>query len=246
MSIAFFDVDGTLLPHPSMERRFFWELFRRGEIPAANCLLWTSETLKRSLAGLAKTVQSNKTYLRNISSNLFASPANSADTRRWMPEFFPAAVRRVRWHALHGEKIVLVTGTLAPLAEIVKTALERELLLSGVDTTIHSIATELESSSGRWTGRVIGMPMFGEAKARAIQLFSRSYKTPLTQCTAYGDHALDHWMLASVGHPTVVNPSGTMRRIARSNRWKIENWTACPVESRHIPHVLKWKGEVER
>jgi phosphoserine phosphatase len=176
---------------------------------------------------------------------LFTSLANSV-ARRWMPEFFPAAVRRVRWHALHGEKIALVTGTLAPLAEIVKTALERELLLSGVDAAIYSIATQLESSSGRCTGRVLGVPMFGEEKGRAIQQFSRSHKTPLAQCTAYGDHAMDRWMLAAVGHPTAVNPSRAMFRVARLYRWKIENWTSCPVRSTHIRHLLKWKGEVER
>lgn len=246
MSIAFFDIDGTLLPHPSIERRFFWEFFRRGEIPAVNCLRWSAETFKLGFSGLSETLQSNKMYLRNVSSGLLSSPANFAGSRRWMPEFFPAAVRRVWWHSLRGDKVVLVTGTLAPLAEIVKTALERELLLRGVEAEIFVIATQLESRSGGWTGRALGTPMFGEAKALAIQQFSRVHQAPLTQCTAYGDHHLDRWMLASVGHPVVVNPTTAMRRIAHSNRWQIVNWSSRDPGAPRARQALKWKGEVAR
>ena len=38
---AFFDVDGTLVPEPSLERRFFSGLRRSGAIPAGNYLRWT-------------------------------------------------------------------------------------------------------------------------------------------------------------------------------------------------------------
>jgi len=246
MSIAFFDVDGTLLPHPSIERRFFWEFFRRGKIPAANCLRWSFETFKCGLTGLSNALQSNKTYLRNVSSDLVNSSTNSADSRRWLPQFFPAAVRRIWWHSLHGEKVVLVTGTIAPLAEIVKIALERELLLRGVDTGISIIATDLERNASRWTGRVLGAPMFGEAKALAIQQFSRVHQVPLSQCTAYGDHPLDRWMLASVGKPIVVNPTVAMQRLAHSNRWPILNWSSCFAGTSYIRQALRWKGEAAR
>jgi len=246
MSIAFFDVDGTLLPHPSIERRFFWEFFRRGKIPAANCLRWSFETFEYSLTGVSNAWQSNKTYLRNVSSDLLRSLTNSANTRCWLPQFFAAAVRRIWWHSLHGEKVVLVTGTMAPLAEIVKLALQRELLLRGLDANISVIATELESSAGRWTGRVLGTPMFGKAKALAVQQFSRAHQVPLAQCTAYGDHPLDRWMLASVGKPMAVNPTTAMRRIAHSNRWPILNWSSFFVGTTHIRHALKWKGEAAR
>ena len=48
---AFFDLDGTLVPGPSLEWRFFRELRKNHRIPFINYLRWTSE----SFAVAAKT-----------------------------------------------------------------------------------------------------------------------------------------------------------------------------------------------
>src|SRR6266700_7514027 len=66
---AFFDIDGTLLAKPSLERRFFWELQRRGKIPARNYFAWLAETIRfglRSPRDLRAIVQTNKRYLRGV------------------------------------------------------------------------------------------------------------------------------------------------------------------------------------
>ena len=49
MSIAFFDVDGTLLAKPSLERRFFRTLRWQGKIPVANYLGWITEAIRLGL-----------------------------------------------------------------------------------------------------------------------------------------------------------------------------------------------------
>src|SRR5947208_13652124 len=43
---AFFDLDGTLMPLPSLERRFFRMLRKRHEIPLKNYFLWLGEALQ--------------------------------------------------------------------------------------------------------------------------------------------------------------------------------------------------------
>src|SRR5437879_6068329 len=43
---AFFDLDGTLMPLPSLERRFFRMLRKRHEIPLKNYFLWLGEALR--------------------------------------------------------------------------------------------------------------------------------------------------------------------------------------------------------
>src|SRR5262249_36769982 len=161
MSIAFFDVDGTLLPHPSLEIRFFWRLLRTGKIPVANCLGWTAETANLCTRTLVAAAQSNKTYLRGLSPDILIE-WSSPEGVRWVPELFPSAVQRIWWHALRGDAIALATGTLSHLAHIVKAALERELLWRGIETRIAVIATELVSRDGSWTGDVQGLPTFGE------------------------------------------------------------------------------------
>jgi HAD superfamily hydrolase (TIGR01490 family) len=244
MSIAFFDVDGTLLP-PSLESRFFWNLLRGGKIPAGNCFHWTARMLRLGAAGLAKAVQSNKMYLRGVSTRVI-SEMESQEIRRWVPEFFPAAIQRIWWHALRGDTIVLVTGTLAPLGEIVKSALARELLWRGVEARIPIIATQLAERDGCWTGCILGVAMCGDAKAAAIEQFASSRGVPLAQCFAYGDHALDRPMLEAVGNPFAVNPTSRLRRIAQRNGWQVMLWSPCSGRTATTRHALKWKGEAAR
>ena len=237
---AFFDIDGTLLAKPSLERRFFWELQRRGKIPARNYSHWLAETLRPAktrrggLRGLRATVQTNKSYLRGVRAEIpFAASADQASAliESWLPEFFPAAIQRVWWHALRGDAIVLVSGALAPLAEIVQFALERELLCRGVECKILLIATQLEIADGCWTGGVAGAAILGQEKAFAAKEFARTKNISLARCSAYGDSSLDRWMLAEVGHAFAVNPTWRLRRTARSRSWQILHWTHCAVRT---------------
>jgi HAD superfamily hydrolase (TIGR01490 family) len=244
MSVAFFDVDGTLLPHPSLERRFFWHLFRRGKIPAANYLRWIAQMLRMGATNLKTAAQSNKMYLSLIPASVLSQP--EFRNGRCIPEFFPPAVQRVWWHALRGDRIVLVTGSPAPLAEIVKAALERELLWRGIETQVAVIATRLVTRNGRWSGDVEGVPMFGEAKAAAAKDFANSYGVPPSQCFAYGDQSLDRPMLEAVGNPFVINPSPGLRRVARQKKWHVMTWTPPPQRTANTGQGLQCKGEVAR
>jgi len=188
-------------------------------------------------------------YLRGMPVQAFSAPlANdsgwSADST--LPEFFPAAVQRVWWHALRGDSIVLVSGTLAPLAEIVKFALERELLWRSVETKISVLATQLEICEGHCSGRVAGAAMFGEEKARAARAFASARNISLAQSSAYGDSSLDRRMLASVGHPFAVNPMRRLRRIAKLRGWQMLAWTHCPMRTAGEQRALKLKDEAAR
>jgi len=166
----------------------------------------------------------------------FGGTSGSADhgiapTGSWLPEFFPAAIQRVWWHALRGDAIVLVSGTLAPLAEIVQFALQRELLWRGVECKIFSIATKLNIVDGRCTGSVAGAAIFGEEKAVAVKEFVRAQDISLARCSAYGDSSLDRWMLGAVGHAFAVNPTRRLQRIARSSGWPVLHWTHSVVRT---------------
>jgi HAD superfamily hydrolase (TIGR01490 family) len=228
MSMVFFDIDGTLLPKPSLERRFVRELHWQRKIPGANYFRWLAQFVCLGVHDIFAATHANKMYLRDV-------PAEIAFTRgarerrgfreRCLPELFPAALERACWHAQRGDSIVLVSGTLMPLALIVKLALQRELLWRGVKTQVAVIATQLEICNGRLTGRVVGDAMFGEAKARAIREFSHAANISLEQSSAYGDSSLDRWMLAAVGHPFAVNPTARMQRIARLRGWQTLAWT---------------------
>jgi HAD superfamily hydrolase (TIGR01490 family) len=216
---AFFDIDGTLTAKPSLERRYFCALRREGKFSLRNGIAWLTKAVRLAPNGLTYALQGNKAYLRGLrSSGLRANRAGDD------APFFPEAVECVARHAMNGERIVLVTGTLEFLADAIGQRLRTELLKRNICAEIHVCATRLEEKGDRWTGRIVGQPMFGEAKAIAVWWLAEKWKLNLTECSAYGDSSRDQWMLASVGNPVVVNPDYGLRIAARSQHWKIAAW----------------------
>jgi HAD superfamily phosphoserine phosphatase-like hydrolase len=146
------------------------------------------------------------------------------DPRLPASAFFAQGVERVAWHAREGHAIVLLSGTLEPLAEDAARSLEDELAARGMALTIRVCATRLEEKDGRWTGNVLGEVMRGQAKARVARRLAADECWDLSECFAYGDSASDAWLLAAVGRPAAVNPSGELMRIARTQGWPVLRW----------------------
>jgi HAD superfamily hydrolase (TIGR01490 family) len=232
---AFFDVDGTLVAGRSIELRLFAALRQQGLIPARNYGLWLAHTLRLAPRGVVRQVLSNKIYLRGV----------RVDCRRRFapaPRFFPKALARVAWHVAQRHSIVLVSGTLAPLAHGVAAALAVRLAARGLPAPIGVCATRLEEAEGRWTGRVVGEAMFGEAKAHAIRRIASAEGFDLKGCYAYGDNALDRWMLNAVGHPVAVNPSRDLARVARLHDWPVLTWKKNPHANREDADCVDISG----
>jgi HAD superfamily phosphoserine phosphatase-like hydrolase len=245
---SFFDLDGTLLPSPSLERRFATALRIQRAIPFRNYFLWLAQAARLSPQGLIRMTHANKMYLHNISvshSTLLLRGTGTLacpEERRVYPEFrracvpvshhlpafFPGAIQRASWHATQGHTIILVSGTLEPLARQAALALTIYLLARGITTSIGVCATRLEETHGRWTGRVVDEAIFGEAKARAVQRIAAEGGLHLARCYAYGDTANDRWMLGAVGWPAAVNPSRELERIARLRSWPVLLWKENP------------------
>jgi HAD superfamily hydrolase (TIGR01490 family) len=216
---AFFDLDGTLVASPSLERRFFRMLRYRQEIRAKNYFLWLAEAVRVAPRGVSAILQANKMYLRGIAADRWR-----AGGLKPAPTFYEDGLERVAWHARQGHVIVMVSGTLEPLAVEAARALEEALATRGIATALRVCATRLEEVDGRWTGRILGEAMFGEAKARAARWIAAELKLDLAQCYGYGDSTSDRWLLAAVGRPVAVNPSRKLERIARMQGWRVLRW----------------------
>jgi HAD superfamily hydrolase (TIGR01490 family) len=214
---AFFDLDGTLVAGPSLERRFFRTLRYRGAIPMKNYFLWLREAVRLSPRGVRAMGYANKMYLRGITPGTVNRQASGIS-------FLAAAVDRMAWHVKQEHKIVLVSGTLEMLAREAAKQLETELGARGPAAKIHVCATRLEEREEKWTGQVIGPAMFGEAKAEAVRRMAEEEGLDLTKCYAFGDSVMDYWMLAAVGRPVAVNPSKELLRFARRRNWPTQLW----------------------
>jgi HAD superfamily hydrolase (TIGR01490 family) len=242
---AFFDLDGTLVELPSLEQRLFLSLKHRGLIPAKNYFLWLKEALWLIPRGIRASFEANKMYLHGM--EIFdergegdgdvsswhkdghqAEGQASAPPRRHprlpVPTFFAQAIERVAWHGNQRHEIVLISGTLEPLAHAAARTLEAELAARGTTVTIRVIATRMEERGGHWTGRVLGEAMMGEAKARAVKRLAEEMRFDLGRCYAYGDSLSDRWLMAAVGRPAAVNPSNDLASVALSFGWPILIW----------------------
>jgi HAD superfamily hydrolase (TIGR01490 family) len=242
---AFFDLDGSLVALPSLESRLFRTLRYRREIRAKNYLFWLREALRLMPRGINAILHANKMYLRGLKildergerdeeastwhkDGHQAEGQASAPPRRTprlpVPTFFAQAIETAAWHAKQGHEIVLISGTLGPLALAATRALETELAACGIAVTIRVIATRLEERSGQLTGKVLGEAMFGEAKARAAKRLAGEMRLDLERSYAYGDSLNDRSLMALVGRPAAVNPSNDFARIAHARGWPVLNW----------------------
>jgi phosphoserine phosphatase len=87
-----------------------------------------------------------------------------------------------------------------------------------------ALGTVAESRDGVYTGRLVGEPLHGPAKAAAIRALAEREGLDLSRCAAYSDSANDIPMLSLVGHPVAVNPDPQLRRIAREQGWEIRDF----------------------
>jgi len=117
-------------------------------------------------------------------------------------------------HLDNGERVWLVTATPVELARIISSRLG----LTG------ALGTVSEVEDGVYTGRLVGEPLHGPAKAEAIRALAEREGLDLSRCTAYSDSANDLPMLELVGNPVAVNPDADLRRAAQERDWTIRDY----------------------
>jgi HAD superfamily hydrolase (TIGR01490 family) len=212
---AFFDLDGTLLPAPSLEWRFIAWLLGRDEITGRNLARWLDRCAKKIFRDRTGAIEGNKLYLAGLPTSLAKEWARSLV---WNPPAFCTdGIARIPWHYAQGHRVILVSGTLAPLA--------REIA-SHLPCPVEICATELDALDGLWTGWLAGEHMSGWAKARAAIAQAAHRRLDLSRSFAYGNDASDIPLLELAGHRLAVNPTAILLRAARRRGWPISRWTA--------------------
>lgn len=213
---AFFDIDGTLLPPPSLEQRFFRFLRRRGAIGWKNYARWLGTFARRVWTDPLLASQGNKAYLAGV------CVAELEAWQRFLRSYplrpYPAARERIEWHRAQRHTVYLMSGTLLPLAQEFARAL-----------SVHVCATELESEDGVWTGCVHGEAICGPEKLRVMERLAEKDGIDLQRSYAYADRIHDRWVLERVGTPVAVNPDARLERLAQQRGWPVVHWRGGPV-----------------
>jgi HAD superfamily hydrolase (TIGR01490 family) len=220
MKLAIFDIDGTLV-EGSTERRFWRYLARHGHQGPRQVLAYCWFWLRFFPIFGALTPKKNKAYLAWLPTQRIEGLAARFVASEIVPRLYGPAVQRLQQHLRRGDTVVLLSGTLEPIARALADAL-------GV---AHVRATVCRVRHGHYLPWPPEVHPFGADKlVVAVELASK-FGADLREASAYGDSQHDLSLLRAVGHPVVVLPDASLLAAAQSNRWDI-------IDKPNLPHVL--------
>ena len=217
---AFFDVDGTLVNSTIVH---YYVRLRSLLLPALLRPFWMAGFACRVvyyffLDKVSRT-HFNRVFYRNyrgMNAQKTKQLAREEFGALFGAKLFPAALERIHEHRKRGELVVLATGSLDFIIQPLSDYLQSD----------YALTVQLHEEDGRFTGELTTPPLGGEEKGRATKSFAEQHGIDLASSYAYGDSRADLPMLRCVGHPVVVNPGKTLRRIAVESGWEIQEW-AC-------------------
>ncbi|MYS21604.1 HAD-superfamily subfamily IB hydrolase, TIGR01490 [Streptomyces sp. DvalAA-14] len=129
-------------------------------------------------------------------------------------KIWPGTRALAQAHLDAGQRVWLVTAAPVETASIIA----RRLGLTG------ALGTVAESVGGVYTGRLVGEPLHGPAKAEAVRALATAEDLDLSRCAAYSDSANDIPILSLVGHPYAINPDSRLRKHARAEGWRLRDY----------------------
>lgn len=207
---AIFDIDRTLVVPTSMERMFLPFLIRRRWVTAGDLARYLGYAA-RNFGRQGSLALNNKQHLKDKDPGELDRLAAECFRIKILGRVSPAGRRAVAEHRRHGHLVVLLTGSLDPLAQ----ALKREL---GADL---ALASRLDVEAGALSGRLAGRRPYGNEKARLVRELALREGLDLSSSFAYGDHHSDLPVLAAVGNPRAVNPDRRLADEARRRGWPV-------------------------
>jgi HAD superfamily hydrolase (TIGR01490 family) len=214
LSAAFFDLDKTVIAKSSA-LAFGRPFYRDGLISRRTVVKSAYAQLMFRLGGTdEQSMARTRDYLAALTKGWRVEQVRQivaeALDELINPYVYAEAATLISEHQAAGRDVVLVS---ASGDEIVRPIGE---LLGITDV----IATRMGIVDGRYSGEV-DFYAAGEAKAEGVRQLAAERGYNLADCYAYSDSSTDLPLLEAVGHPSAVNPSRTLRRIATENAWPI-------------------------
>ncbi len=217
-TVAFFDVDGTLLKS-TIVHYYIW--MRSAKASFLLRQIWLVGFLPKIVYYLIldriSRTRFNRVFYRNYRGmDVVETKALSIEMFETYlrPKIFPEVVSQIQEHKQQDAAIVLVTGSLDFIVQPIADYL-------GVDAVL---APQLREENGQFTGELTTEPLIGEQKAKAMQVFAEQHEISLKDSYAYGDSQSDLPMLECVGNPVVVNPGKALREKALDSGWEMHEW----------------------
>jgi len=213
---AYFDLDGTLL-NASSEKTLTGVLARRRpwRIPHAT-IAWTLGATFGLLTGKAPyDALRNRGHLSLASWRILEQYSEEIATTNLKDKVSSGAWERLDWHRKQGHRLVLVTATVAPMAEAMARVLGMdEVYGCGPENRIGM----LSGSERGWS-----VPR-RKGKVPIVEQDAEKHGHDLSQCFGYGNTHADSWFMRICGHAIAVNPESSLEQFAKKNNWEIVHW----------------------
>jgi HAD superfamily hydrolase (TIGR01490 family) len=221
MIAAFFDLDGTLCTEHVWRAltQYFKEHRRRRLLVNAflgtHLSLWPLHRL-----GLLSRERFFRLWVNDMAWLLVGLRLEEGQAIfRWVtdqaliPSLRPDAAEVLRRHQAKGHLVVLVSGAFEELLACLGERL-------GVQ---HVVGTRLELKRGKYSGRAVKPPCFGQDKVTLLTeyLDRNGLDVDLSQSFAYGDSIFDAPLLELVGNPVAVYPDDELWDYASQRGWQV-------------------------
>ena len=135
----------------------------------------------------------------------------------WGPVLRPLVYRQAlelaRLHRERGERVLVVSGALQQIGDVVASQLD-------LDGALGSLA---ETADGVFTGR-LERRLLGRAKADALVELADAEDLDLAASVGYSDSITDVPFLEAVGTAVAVNPDRGLRRAAAERGWPVRRF----------------------
>lgn len=211
-SVAFFDVDGTLLAETTTY--LFARILRhRGLIKGSFVLraLYHGVQHKFGRLDYGRLVAFGLKNISQIPVEELKGIAELNYEQYVRPRLYVGAAEHVSYLRSLGTPVVLVSSS----PQIVIQPLAHALGCADV------LTTPVRIEDGRLVGAGEGPPCYGEGKLHWARLWAECHDTAMENAVAYADNWSDRALLTQVGTAVVVHPTRRLARLAHERGWII-------------------------
>jgi putative phosphoserine phosphatase/1-acylglycerol-3-phosphate O-acyltransferase len=225
-TIAFFDLDGTLIFGFSI-LSLFRERVMSGELGPQDALKQFFALISHGVNGTEypRLLKDAAETLAGVSEEDFVSLGETVFDKYIGGSIYPESRALVRAHIKRGHHVVILSS--ATNYQVMPVA--RELEIS------HVLCNGFEVEDGVFTGDIKQPVYYAEGKLEAASKFCEEHSSSLDKCFFYSDGIEDVSLLQAVAYPRPLNPDESLEVVARRRNWPIRRFS-----SRGIPGVKEF------
>jgi putative phosphoserine phosphatase/1-acylglycerol-3-phosphate O-acyltransferase len=225
-TVAFFDLDGTILFGFSIASIFRERVMNGGLAPQAAFQQFVS-LLAHQVNGteFPQLLDEAAATLAGVEEKKFINLGERVFEKHLAGDIYPESRALIRAHLSRGHTVVIVSSAtsyqVAPIA--------RELDID------HVFCNRFEVEDGVFTGKVEHPICYARGKFDVAKQFVKDRNTDLSHCYFYTDGFEDLSLLEKVGYPRPLNPDRSLEEVARRRDWPIRKF-----DSRGFPGVREF------